>query len=149
MPSVAVGLFLMGGALQEQEQDQGEDRDSSLRELPLATQDTCTALEHNIDTMAVDSTLICSDMGKISKRVIAAEVTLTDHTEVIQTLQDQVGQLKEKTAYCYACAGDAEGRCRCNIIHLVGVPKWTEETETEHFVEGLVCLMVKPEYLSA
>ncbi|KAJ1098249.1 hypothetical protein NDU88_003365 [Pleurodeles waltl] len=122
-----------------------EDKlDLILREI----HDLRTAIEHRIDTIATDLSILRDDYRKLADRVLAAEGTLADvapqhtwNTKAILDLQWHIQKLHNH-------AEDVESRTWRNNIRIMGLPEGEEGINPIQFIKKWFQMAVAPQDLS-
>ncbi|KAJ1153534.1 hypothetical protein NDU88_006293 [Pleurodeles waltl] len=88
-----------------------------------AIHDSREAVEHKVDELRIELSLIQQNLQGVTGRVIEAE-TLISTTEVeLATLQKQILKLMSSVTALHERAEDAKNRARLNNLRLVGLPE--------------------------
>lgn len=91
-------------------------------EEPTCVEIQCSreALEGKIETVAIELTLLLSDLRKVSDKVRVAEGSLVDLQAEVGSLEKQVAAVTSTARVLKVRVEDAERRSHRNIVRLLG-----------------------------
>lgn len=123
-------------------------KELALQDVMEAIAGVRTSLEHRIDSVNIEVTLLRADFQKINTRVKDIEITTKALVSDTSTLQQHVAQLQDQHKKMEDLLDEYEGRSRRNNIRILGVPERTERPAVDLYVEDLVTNHLQPKRLS-
>lgn len=125
-----------------------KSRELTLQDVMEAIAGVRTSLEHRIDSVNIEVTLLRADFKKINTKVKELDLTTKALVTDTLTLQKQVSQLQTQNQQMADLLDSYKGRARRNNIRIMGVPEHLEGPTVDLLVEELVTKHLQPKGLS-
>ena len=120
----------------------------TLKDLMIAIQSIKSTLETKMDAMAIDLTLLRTDLGKTRDKANEVEKQVQEVTKEAVSSKQRIARLEQVTFTMAKKLEDLEGRSRRNNLRITGVPEKEEGRDVEAFVEKLINQGLQPRNLS-
>ena len=103
--------------------------------IPLAIRESREAVEHKVEEVRIDVSLLQQDLRKVTDRVTKAETRVSTAEDELATLKTRFTQLLRSMAILEDMAEDAENRSRRNNLRLIGVPEGVDTPDMATMLE--------------
>ncbi|KAJ1181029.1 hypothetical protein NDU88_006240 [Pleurodeles waltl] len=120
----------------------------SLGAIMAAISDLKSILEPKLDTVALDVSLLCTDLQRMADMMSMAESDIQTLWLTSKSVEEQVQTLTAQLATMAARLEDQEGHTRRNNIRVVGVLEGAEGASVNLFLEDLILKTLCPKRLS-